>query len=239
MASTVDPQTTTTKVAQKEAEQKKDRGAAATAWRQALAGLEQPTRLLLAPVSVAGAESITADCSVEGKRFATLAAQQGISAKIVVQAAWSILLGRLTGLNDVVFGISVSSDGKSRTVPRRAMIHPGESVLDLMRRLEAQHSELSPHDHLPLSDIEQLTGLDQLFDTRIEFANGAQESEATQMSDEAPHCVLTVVVHAAEQLRLQFVSTENYFDRESLETIAARLGRLLEAVLENPLRRVW
>ena len=96
---------------------------------------------------MAGAESITGNRSVEGERFATLAAQQGISAEIVVQAAWSILLSRLTGLNDVVFGITVSFEGKRRTVPRGAMIHPGESVLDLMLRLKAQHSELSPHDH--------------------------------------------------------------------------------------------
>ena len=106
MASTVDPQASVSA----EVLHEKDRAAAA-AWRQALAGVEGPTRLVREkPASAGNLEIVTVECSAEIKEgLAALAAQHGIGFEIVVQAAWGILLGCLTGASDVVFGVTVRS----------------------------------------------------------------------------------------------------------------------------------
>ena len=88
-----------------------DRAAALTAWREALAGLEEPTRLAadavgrapLAPERVALTLSPTLTSALNSQ-----ARGRGLTLNTYIQAAWAILLGRLTGRDDVVFGITVA-----------------------------------------------------------------------------------------------------------------------------------
>ena len=88
-----------------------DRGAAVAAWREALAGLEEGTHL--APRAVARApvapeqllfalsEPLTAALTQQAR-------SRGLTLNTVIQAAWGLLLGRLTGRDDVVFGVTVA-----------------------------------------------------------------------------------------------------------------------------------
>ena len=88
-----------------------DRAGALAAWREALAGLEEATRLAphdpgRAPVApeqmrLALSEPLTAALTAQARRH-------GLTLNTVIQAAWAILLGRLTGREDVVFGVTVA-----------------------------------------------------------------------------------------------------------------------------------
>ena len=88
-----------------------DRAAAIAAWREALAGLEEATRLAphdpgrapVAPeqITLSLSETLTAALSRQARR-------QGLTLNTFIQAAWAILLGRLTGRDDVVFGVTVA-----------------------------------------------------------------------------------------------------------------------------------
>ena len=95
-----------------------DRAAALAAWRDALAGLEEPT--LVAPPERARApvvpeqmvmslsERLTAALSEQARR-------QGLTLNSMMQAAWALLLGRLLGREDVVFGVTVA--GRAPELP--------------------------------------------------------------------------------------------------------------------------
>jgi non-ribosomal peptide synthase protein (TIGR01720 family) len=90
---------------------RQDRTAALAAWRDALAGLEEPTLMAphartRAPVApqrmvLALSERLTAALSEAARR-------QGVTLNSMLQAAWALLLGRLLGREDVVFGVTVA-----------------------------------------------------------------------------------------------------------------------------------
>src|SRR5882724_13254966 len=89
-----------------------DQAAATAAWRQALSGLDEPTRLAPERCRPSGApEVVYIECSaelVDGLR--SLAAQHAVAFSVFIHAAWGVLLNRLTGRNDIVFGATVAAE---------------------------------------------------------------------------------------------------------------------------------
>ncbi|WP_245672572.1 condensation domain-containing protein, partial [Aldersonia kunmingensis] len=89
----------------------RDRQRSLDTWARALDGVKGPT--LLESVSRQGIGSGAGKVSVElseaeTARLAEVAAGLGVTVNTMVQAAWAILLGRMTGSSDVVFGATVS-----------------------------------------------------------------------------------------------------------------------------------
>ncbi|WP_143671081.1 non-ribosomal peptide synthetase, partial [Streptomyces sp. Ru87] len=168
----------------------RDREAARAAWRAALSGLPGPTRL--APDTTAGdgapgaarpehvdvrlSEGLTADLTAFARRH-------GLTLGTVLHGVWGLLLGGLTGSSDVVFGITVSgraseADGLGsavglfvNTVPARVRTRPGESLVELLRRVQDEHAGLLDHQHLGLADIQRAAGGGELFDTLVVVEN--------------------------------------------------------------------
>ena len=121
-----------------------DRAAAIAAWREALAGLEEadlvaphdPGAAPVAPeqITLALSETLTAALTQQAR-------QQGLTLNTFIQAAWAILLGRLTGRDDVVFGVTVAGRPPEiagietmvglfiNTLPLRVKLPPGKPLL--------------------------------------------------------------------------------------------------------------
>ena len=157
-----------------------DRSAALAAWREALAGLEEPTRLAadaagrapLAPERVALPLSPTLTSALNQQ-----ARSRGLTLNTYVQAAWAILLGRLTGRDDVVFGITVAGRPPElpgiesmvglfiNTLPLRVRLAPDQKLGALLAQLQDRQSALMAHQHVGLAEVQGLAGLGELFDT--------------------------------------------------------------------------
>src|SRR5262249_49407935 len=135
--------------------QRQDRAAARAGWREALAGLEEGTRLArrdpsrqsVAPEQIALRLSETLTAAL--RRQARLA---GVTLNTVLQAVWAILLGKLTGRDDVVFGVTVAGRppelaGSERmvglfinTLPLRVELSPARSLAALLREVQDRQS---------------------------------------------------------------------------------------------------
>ncbi|MFG3008752.1 amino acid adenylation domain-containing protein [Streptomyces calvus] len=191
-----------------------------------------------------------------------LARRCGVTASTVVRAAWALVLSRMTGRGDVVFGATVSGRppelaGVERmvgafinTVPVRVRLDPRESVAGLVRRLQAEQVELLPHQHVGLAELQRLAGQDVLFDTLIVFENYPQPATATE--DDTPdafrftgvtgsnsdHYPLSLVVAPGERLRIRLNHRADLFDGTAIGEIAGALVRVLEAMAEGPERPV-
>ena len=100
---------------------RQDRAAALAAWRDSLAGLEEGTRLagLLRRTGAAAGGAAAGqplapeqiELSLGGALSAALhrtARELALTLNTVMQTAWGILLGRLSGRDDVVFGVTVA-----------------------------------------------------------------------------------------------------------------------------------
>jgi nonribosomal peptide synthetase CepB len=163
---------------------RQDKDAAREAWRTAFAGLDEPT--LVAPGAVAGAPLPPGQTVIgAGSAFATqlteFARAQGVTVNTVVQAAWALLLARLTGRTDVVFGVTVAGRPAElpgvesmvglfiNTVPVRVRLEPGQSFADLLAELQAVQAGLLPHQHLSLTEIQRAAGSAASFDTLMVY----------------------------------------------------------------------
>ena len=163
-----------------------DRASAVAAWREALAGLEEPTHL--APRDRARAPrapeqiTLTLDATLS-TALSQQARAQGVTLNTMLQAAWAVLLGRMTGRNDVVFGVTVAGRPPEiagiesmvglfiNTLPLRVALPPGQPLSDLLRQMQDSQSRLIAHQHLGLAEIQGLAGLGELFDTLMVFEN--------------------------------------------------------------------
>ncbi|MGH3754859.1 MAG: condensation domain-containing protein, partial [Pseudonocardiaceae bacterium] len=237
-----------------------DRPSAEDAWRHALVGLDEPTfvvaadrqRLPLVPKDVVTAlsEELTVALTRQARRL-------DVTPNTVIQAAWGILLGRLTGRDDVVFGATVSGRPAElagvetmvgmflNTVPVRVRLRPGEPVAQVLIRLQAEQAGLLAHHHLGLADIQRLAGMGQLFDTLAVYENFpfdrrrlAEPAPGLRVTGEelytVTHYPLTVVALPGPRMALEFTYRPDLFDRAAAEAMAGRLVRILKAVVADP-----
>ncbi|HSX99772.1 MAG TPA: condensation domain-containing protein, partial [Streptomyces sp.] len=239
-----------------------DREAARDAWRDALAGLDEPTRLVGAPADAAPVrpEHVRVELSERTTaRLAERAREHGITLGTVVQGAWGLLLGRLTGRDDVVFGTTVSGrDGEVEgiasmvglfinTLPTRFRWSPRESLAALLVRLQEEQARLLDHQHLGLAEIQRLTGhagSGELFDTLVVFENYPAETDLRDASGtvriagdafhDAVHYPLALVVKPGRRLDLRLKHHAERLDGDTVRTLGDRLARVLEAIAEAP-----
>src|SRR6476646_8630654 len=139
------------------------------AWPRMIPDAPEQMRLALS-------EPLTAALTAQARRH-------GLTLNTVIQTAWAILLGRLTGREDVVFGVTVAGRPPEvagienmvglfiNTLPLRVQLPPGTALLELLRQVQASQSRLMEHQHLGLAEVQGLAGLGELFDTLVVFEN--------------------------------------------------------------------
>ncbi|MFF4341214.1 amino acid adenylation domain-containing protein [Kitasatospora sp. NPDC001540] len=242
-----------------------DRDGALAAWRSALAGVEGPTLLAGRTTAAAHAGELPGAVVLEldgtladGLRAAARAHR--LTLNTLVQGAWGLLLSRLTGRTDVLFGTTVSGRPPElpgvesmiglfiNTVPVRLVVRPGESLAALLTRLQDEQAALLGSQHVGLGEVRALTGLDELFDTLAVFENYPLDREGLRAAGrdlpgglavtgmtgaDAAHYPLTLTVAPGRTLRFTFAFRPSVFDRALVERVADRLRLLLTAMARD------
>ncbi|MFG3053065.1 amino acid adenylation domain-containing protein [Kitasatospora sp. NPDC048239] len=239
----------------------RDTGADTAAWRQALAGLAAPTLLadgLGTPAAGPAAAGREIELPIPAELSAALTAtarEHGLTLNTLVQGAWAVLLGRLTGRTDVVFGATVSGRPGdlpgvesmvglfSNTVPVRFEPDEDEPVARMLVRLQAQQSALLDHQYLGLADIQAAAGHGTLFDTLLVFENYPVDPDhltarglrvAGIGNRGATHYPLTVLTLPGEAPQLTVEYRPDVFTAEQAGAVGERLLRLLTAIATAP-----
>ncbi|GAA1938248.1 hypothetical protein GCM10009837_75660 [Streptomyces durmitorensis] len=240
----------------------RDREASTARWAAELAGFDQPT--LVAPHAPLQ-EAATALGRVEvplsidkGRELARRAAELGVTLNTLLQGAWGILLSKLTGQQDVVFGAAVNGrpaelPGSDEMVglfvsslPIRVFCRTDRSAADVITELQDRQTTLLDHHYYGLADIQRDVGLPALFDTMIAFENYPVDREGIVDANTSAGFTIDgirpfagshypISLNSADPyLRLSLDYQNNLYDREAAEVIAARLVRVLEQVLADP-----
>ncbi|HET9245453.1 MAG TPA: condensation domain-containing protein, partial [Xanthobacteraceae bacterium] len=237
-----------------------DRAAAVSAWQEALAGVEEATRvappdrarLPVAPekITVALSETLTTALRRQARKH-------GLTLNTYFQAAWGLLLGRLSRRDDVVFGVTVAGRPSEiagietmvglfiNTLPLRIKLPPMKPLLELLKEVQDRQSSLMAHQHLGLAEIQQLVGLGELFDTLVVFENYPVEGSSLSSAGggvrlchasgrDATHYPLSLMVAPGERLELRLDYRPDLFDRDSVAALADRFVRLLEGAVAAP-----
>ncbi|WP_345588312.1 amino acid adenylation domain-containing protein, partial [Streptomyces marokkonensis] len=239
---------------------RQDETAARQAWSGALAGVEEPT--LVAGQERGRATGAPAELVTDLSEELTAAlVARGRSARLtlntLVQGAWGLLVGGLTGRHDVIFAEIVSGrpDDLSgaetmigmfaNALPVRMTVAPGESLVAALRRLQENRGRLMPHQHLGLSAIQSLVEPAELFDTMVIFENypldpdtlqvAAGDIRLTEVSEHAAtHYPLCLMVLPGDRLRLRLSYRTDLYDRATVARLTERLTALLELLAHDP-----
>jgi amino acid adenylation domain-containing protein/non-ribosomal peptide synthase protein (TIGR01720 family) len=240
----------------------RNREESAAKWAAELAGFDQPTLVVPnAPLQedAAALGRVEVPLSVDkGRELARRAAELGVTLNTLLQGAWAILLAKLTGRQDVVFGAAVNGRPADllgseemvglfiNTLPTRAHCRPDDRVGHVITELQDRQTALLDHHYYGLADIQRGVGLPALFDTIVVFENYPVDREGIVDANleagftidairpfAGSHYALTL--NASDPyLRLSLDYRKNLYGREAAEEIAARLVRVLDQVLEDP-----
>ncbi|HEU5024154.1 MAG TPA: amino acid adenylation domain-containing protein [Spirillospora sp.] len=242
-----------------------DRAAAEDAWRRALGGVDGPT--LVAPgagepgASDSGAAEpgrvrirLTEDLT---SALSARARAQGVTLNTVLQLGWGVLLGRLTGSTDVVFGAAVSGRPPElpgveqmiglfiNTLPIRVRVRPADPVAAALTRLQDEQAALMQHHHLGLSDVQRLAGAGPLFDTMTVLENYPFDPDAAGTDlggltlhnvdgHDATHYPLTLAAVPGRGLSLRLDFRTDLYGEDEAQRLMRRFVRILESIAHRP-----
>lgn len=235
-----------------------------TFWRETLADLPQPARLPMArPVqafamrqeSKVVSRSLS---SAETKVLRDAAAGLKVSLNVVVQGAWSLLLGRYSGETDIVFGVGMSGrpddlrganemvGPMSTVVPLRVKAPLEVACAPWLQQLHATLADLQQHQYTRLEEIADAAGLPpgrRLFDTLLVFENhAASVPDPLQIGEIAIREIqgtassgypLTLVVVPGPELELRAMYDPTVFELEAIERLLEHLQTLLNELASN------
>ena len=235
-----------------------DRTAAAAAWRENLAGLDGPTLLAGRPP----AQAVVPDRTVRDlpadltARLGALGRSRGLTLNTLVQGAWGIVAGALTGRDDVVVGATVAGRPPElagsdtmiglflNTVPVRIRLDPAAPVVTALRDLQDSQARLLDHQHLGLSEIQRQSGHAELFDSLTVFENYPLGTSRPDLADglrvtgaevrDCAHYPLTLTARPGERMHLDLEYRGDLFDRPAADALLDRLTRTLARICDAP-----
>ncbi|MFE9327902.1 amino acid adenylation domain-containing protein [Nocardia sp. NPDC052278] len=245
-----------------------DHGAARKAWREVLDGITEPTPLasvdpareIAAGVGEVGFELTEADT----KALSRLAADAGVTVNTVIQAAWGLLIGRSVDRDDVVFGATVSGrppqlDGIEtmvglflNAIPVRVRLDANDTLAGLLRQLQSEQAALLDHHYVGLSEIQEIVGVEGLFDTLVVFESFPVDEQALTaaagaldgMSIEGAvavngtHYPVTVVIVPGARMHFTLKYLRDVFDEAAARALAQRFSTLIGRFLTDPFAKV-
>ncbi len=236
-----------------------DRDAARADWQEVLAGVTEPT--LVAPHMVGEVKSETVFVELTEQvsdQVKAMARSHGLTLNTMVQGAWAILLGYLTGRDDVLFGTTVSGrpaelDGVEsivglliNTLPVRVKLDPAQTCTDLLAALGDQLARLTENVSIGLVELQRLVGLRELFDTMTVlenypggWADAVGNLRITGMdSHDAIHYPLGLAAIPDTRIGLRLNYRPDVYDQAAAQAIGERLAALFELLVTDPDRRL-
>ncbi|MEU3030633.1 non-ribosomal peptide synthase/polyketide synthase [Streptomyces incarnatus] len=235
-------------------------------WRRRLAHLTEATPL---PYDREPRESHRAESThavratlpeAAGRALEELARTSGLTLNTLVQGAWALLLARLSGRDEVVFGTTVSgrppelpgADAMTglfiTTLPTRAAVPGHGNLLDWLRALQQDQSEDRRFDHVPLTRLRALTGLPErvgLFDSIVVFENYPVDDDLAAAHGlrlsglegiETTNYPLSLTAYPGEELTLRVGYDPDLFDAGTAERLAEYLTVLLTGMPDGATR---
>ncbi|MEM7353022.1 MAG: amino acid adenylation domain-containing protein, partial [Acidobacteriota bacterium] len=245
-----------------------DQEAAEHFWRRTLKGIEGPTPLW-GERDPAGRDA--EHRGEENKKLSTTATARieewarrlQVTPSTVVQGAWAALLSRLSGEEDVVFGVVVSGRPPAlpgvdsmvgmfiNTLPCRVRVAPRQVVSQWLDSLRQSQMAIEAHGHAPLvrvqgwSDVPAGTAL---FDSIVAFENYPLDRLALRdlaglkvrqvEAGEATSYALALQITPGERLALGIEYDAGRFSPISIRRTLAHVEALLDSMGRRPQQRL-
>ncbi|HEX2927596.1 MAG TPA: amino acid adenylation domain-containing protein [Ruminiclostridium sp.] len=234
-------------------------------WKSVLEGYDTPinTGLELSNTNQTGQEETHRDQSIYlstemTSELHSFAKKTHVTLNTVIQAAWSIVLNRYSGEEDIVFGITVSgrpSDLQGvesmvglflNSVPLRVRLSPGDSIPNLFKRIQDQQSEGRQYEYLSLTKLQEWSEIPNgtpLFQTLLVFENypvgeSRKGSSGMEIRDinfiSWTNLPLAILILPGDSLGIQIKYDSTHYEDISIKWILEHLKNILEGMLKCP-----
>ena len=239
-------------------------------WRQILKGFTAPTPLVVAPPS-RGVPSLTEAHGREKIQLSeaattalsSFAQEHDLTLNTLVQGAWSLLLSRYSGEEDVVFGATRAGRRSTlegadsmignfiNTLPVRVGVSPEMSVLPWLKQLRAEQIAVRKYERTPLLAIQGWSDVPQgtpLFESILVFENyllnsilraqggGWEKREFRYMGQ--TNYPLTVIAYSGTGLILEISYDRHHFNNRTITRMLGHFKSLLEGMVADPKQRL-
>lgn len=250
--------------------QRQDLSRAEQFWRQMLKGFTSPTVLHVRQARDRDSDQ-EAGHDEQQVRLSTattaalkgLARQHHLSLNTFVQGAWSILLSRYSGQQDVVFGSTVSGRPTDlagvesmiglfiNTLPVRVRVVPEVSLLPWLQEIQMQQVEARQYEYSPLIQVQGWSDVprgEPLLESLLVFENYPTRIAVQKLGRSlelrrrrfvsSTNYPLTVVSMPESALALQIEYQRHSFDTATITRMLGHLRMLLEGMATNPTQRL-
>lgn len=233
-------------------------------WRALLQGFGEPNRFELSPPPApapgsSSHEEVAREVStLDSERMRRFARTEGVTLNTLVQGAWSLLVGRYSGQDDVVFGVTMSGRPVDlpgvealvgmciNTLPMRIDLSACPDIHTLLHTLQTRQRRMSELEACRLGDLHRLCGLPaghELFESAVIFENYPVDQALSQAggalagagvrlggisSAQRTHLPLALYVMPGSRLELRLVYDRARFDVEQITRLLEQLEYLLQ-----------
>ncbi|MFI7119340.1 amino acid adenylation domain-containing protein [Amycolatopsis sp. NPDC049868] len=239
---------------------RQDKAAAKEAWRTELAGLDEATHVVPPDTIAVPIEPDRVRFELDAglsARLMEFTRRHGVTTNTLFQGVWALLLARLTGREDVVFGTTVAGrpieiPGVESAVglfmnmlPVRARLTGDRPFLEMLADLQERQVALMPHQHVGLTEINQLAGPGAAFDTIVVFENYPPPPPPSDdpdvlalrpagIPDDTGHYPLSIRASEGGGVHGEVIYRPDVFDRTRIEEIVASIIQALDQVVTEP-----
>lgn len=177
----------------------------------------------------------------------------------VVYAAYGILLQKYGNTEDVVFGTTVANRDALipgihatignfiNTLPLRISTQKGESLLELVSKVNSGLIKRHTHNHTPYSSIKnflELKPAENLFDTVVVFENYPIDKELSKVDEdleirlrayyESTDAPLMLSVFADNELRIEYSYNTTAVKESFIQKFSQHLFRIITQIISAP-----
>ncbi|MEH2224836.1 amino acid adenylation domain-containing protein [Nostoc sp.] len=238
-------------------------------WQRSLKGFTAPTPLVVDKVGSLkseeegfGKQGIRLSHTLT-KALQSLAQEHQLTLNTLVQGAWSLLLSRYSGEEDVVFGatracrLSALKATKSmvglfiNTLPVRTCVSAEESLLPWLKALRTQWLAMRDYEHTPLVQVQgwsDITSGQPLFESIVVFENYLWNSSLRSLGKswqnrefqllEQTTYPLVLTGYREPELLLEIEYARYRFNDTIITRMLGHIKTLLESMVANPEQRL-
>jgi len=196
--------------------------------------------------------------------LSSLAQENNITLNTIIQGAWSLLLSRYSGEEEVVFGAVRAGRHWTKespeslvglflyTVPMLVHVSPEKSFIEWLREIRQLQIDIREHEATPLVDIQGWSKVPRgmsLFNNILVFENyeigtffkskGGTWTNREFYLIEDNGFPITLYAYSESGLLLKIHYDKNEFDEITIRRILGHLEKLLSGIIQDPKRSIF
>ncbi|MEH2220998.1 MAG: amino acid adenylation domain-containing protein [Nostoc sp.] len=237
-------------------------------WRNKLQGFKSPTPLGIEaePVNFSAqeeryGEQKTRLTAASTAALQSLVRQHRLTLNILVQGVWGLLLSRYSGLEDVVFGATVSGRPSElvgaesmlglfiNTLPMRLLVSPQASLWSWLRDIQNQSFTQRDYEYCSEGQIHEwseVPGSLPLYESLLVFQNhpvGSSVKQSVNDDKNQPQTrsigaqtkyTLTILVSPSSELEFRVIYNRYRYDNPAITQILEHFQTLLNSIVDLP-----